>query len=467
MDTNSYINSEKQEVEKVEIKQIIAMWYLFLLPWHMITQLSFINALLGACANFLSFLFHIIGLLLMFYDRKGKLRIEHDAHSKLFHYFIFMVANFILISIGMAFYLHDKVGTIGGEDTYRAILGQIIYFIQYIFIILYNREVFRILKKDKIIDIFHKITWVLLVIGYVQILLIEVGGIFVRLYDSLNLFDNVWPSYLIILIERITLTGSEPAAAGVYISILILPFLLAKCLYYGNTLKNILPILLYLPIIYYTKSSTAYVLALVCILIYFMLYIKKTKDKRKVSLLIIAVALIVVFTLPYYESIKNTEFMEDIRYIVIDKVTNQTNRDTISRKIPLYVNYRIFLEYPILGVGNGNQGFFYLSNLPPWAYSSYDIALLITKASQTLSNGSLFFPSILSGYGIIGAIMMIVYIGKLYAITFINKSNLGMFFYMFIISSVVVIISGFTSEFVGNYMIWFILSIPYIKTLKE
>ncbi len=455
------------KVNKRKMTQVIAMWYLFFLPWQMISQLSFLSVVFSASAKALSFLFHIIGLILILYDRKGKIQMEDDNTSKLLQYFIIMVSIYHFTSFIMAVYLHDKVGTIGGEDTYRAILGQIVYFIQYIFIILYNREVFRILKKDEIIKVINRITVTLMNIGYIQIMLIELGGFFIKLYDSINIFDNLWPSNLIILVKRISLTGSEPAAAGVYIAVLILPFLLARCLYYGNTLKSMMQIGLWLPIIYYTKSSTAYVLALVCLLIYLILYTSKTKNKGKIFLYFSFLLLIIVFIIPSFEVIKNTEFMEDIRYIVVDKVTNQTNRDTISRKIPLYVNYRIFLEYPLLGVGNGNQGFFYLSNLPQWAFSSYDIALLITKATNTLSNGSLFFPSILSGYGILGTVLMLVYFYKSYSITYKNKKELEMFYYMYIISSIVIVITGFTSEFVGNYMIWFILSIPYVKILKE
>ena len=246
---------------------------------------------------------------------------------------------------------------------------------------------------------------------------------------------------------------------------------MAKILYYGANIKITIHLLLWFIILYYTKSSTGYLLISVCTLVFIYLYIKKTyHEKNNLIRIMIGITLsllLIILIIPIYNLFRNVDTVNQIEYLLIDKIVNFSNRDTMSRKVPLFVNYKIFLEFPILGVGNGNQGFFYLKHFPSWAYSSYDVNLLIRNASETLSNGSLFLPSILSGYGMLGILMLGVYSLKCRKLVISEKNRLGMFYYMFIISVIIIIITGFSSEFVGNYSIWFCLSLPYLADIDS
>lgn len=442
----------------------VAELYIFLLPWNMIVQFSFLKTIFGPCANDFNFVLHMIGLFLMYMSRQGKFRIEYDKRSSLFHYFVIMIIIMNLSSFVMSIALHDKLGTIGGEDTYRAIAGQIVYYFQYIFIVLYNREVFRLVPKERIEKIFNKILMVLMILGYFQILVILFGGFFSKIYHSLDVFKVLWSASSIAENQRLSLTGSEPASAGSFICNFVIPFLMAKILYYGNSYKTTLQFILWLPILYFTKSSTGYVLLILCFVIFIYLYLFKGKHRIKNFKILIFITLAAIIIIPNYKTVMNSDFVQNIQYLTIDKTTNRENQATMSRKVPLIVNYKTFLEYPILGVGNGNQGFFYLKHFPSWAYSSYDVDHLIISAKETPANGSLFVPSILSGYGLLGAILVVIYIIKCKRLVSINREDLGMFYYMFIISSIVIFFIGFSSEFVGNYEVWFLLSLPYLST---
>lgn len=444
----------------------IAELYIFLMPWYMISQLSIIETIFGPSANYFNFVLHLLGLLIMFMNRRGKVEIKNDNSSSLFHYFVIMVMIMNFASFTMAIILHDKLGTIGGEGTYRGVIGQIVYYIQYIFMIIYNREVFRMISKERIEQIINKMLFVLLALGYLQILLILFGGIFIKIHQGLDVFHVLWPTATIYKEQRLSLNGSEPAAAGGFICRLVLPFLMAKILYYGYNYKTILHLILWLPIIYFTKSSTAYFLFTVCFMMFIYYSLINKKYRSKIIIGVILLTLLLIMGMPFYKSIFNTEFIERIIYLLVDKVTNTSNQDAIARKVPLIVNYKTFLEYPILGVGNGNQGFFYIKYYPSWAYSYFDVNNLINSAKSTLGNGSLFIPSILSGYGILGVILVINYMIRCKRQVTRERSNLGIFYYMFIMSSIIIFIDGFSSDFAGNYGVWFLLSIPYMSVVK-
>ncbi len=89
------------------------------------------------------------------------------------------------------------------------------------------------------------------------------------------------------------------------------------------------------------------------------------------------------------------------------------------------------------------------------------------RAHTTIVNGALFFPSILSGYGIIGTIFFIVYAVKAIKTVFIKRFDLNRFALMFFISIAAIFLAGLQGEFTGKYFIWFIFSIPYAVFKKE
>lgn len=89
------------------------------------------------------------------------------------------------------------------------------------------------------------------------------------------------------------------------------------------------------------------------------------------------------------------------------------------------------------------------------------------RAHTTIVNGALFFPSILSGYGIIGTIFFIVYAVKAVKTVFIKRFDLGRFAPMFFISVCALLFVGLQGEFSGAYYVWFIFSIPYAVFKKE
>ena len=131
--------------------------------------------------------------------------------------------------------------------------------------------------------------------------------------------------------------------------------------------------------------------------------------------------------------------------------------------VPFITNWRAFLQHPILGVGNGLQGYYYIQFFPEWAQNvaGSDVGIFYRTAQSQIVNGGLFFPSLLSGYGIVGIVFIISFLRKLH----LRAKKLCLyhaeFSDYFRIAVWAIIVCGLQSELAGNYFIWFVISLPF------
>lgn len=452
-------------MEKISI--FVARIYLYLLPIKMISQLSLLRTYFGVCATYFDFFLHLIGLFLLAINSKGIIHIRNDKASKLFHYFVIMIVSFNLSSVIMAVIIQHKYGNIGNESAFDGIAGMLIYFTQYALILFYNKEIFKKMSIDEIIKIINRVVMFLFILGYIQIIVINFGGIFAIIYDKMDLLNVLSDSDM----SKLCLTGSEGAAAGTIIATFILPFILSRIFVEKKKNTYFLFLLGWLPIIYFTNSSTAYIGAAIDFIIFAFLYFKKYYRNLK-SLLILTLILTIgtaIFAIsPAIKYFDQTGVQEQIEYLLFSKATDKSNGSTVSRTVPLLVNWGAFLEYPLLGVGNGNQGYFYEKYFPSYAYSAKgsDVFVFLERSKSQISNGAVFFPSILSGYGLFGTILFFLFILKSAKLVYQNKNKLGSFYFMFYISLLAIFVSGFQGDYYGNYFIWFLFSIPFLSTCK-
>ena len=124
------------------------------------------------------------------------------------------------------------------------------------------------------------------------------------------------------------------------------------------------------------------------------------------------------------------------------------------------VGFELLKRYPIFGVGNGNQGFFYQELLPQWAYNTYTGISSYNRASTVLYDGGPFFIAFLSGYGIVGTIMLIGILVKGFRVMRDNWSAFGYLYYFYFVSIIALIINGLGATLNSRYDFWFVLSIP-------
>lgn len=436
----------------------------------MLSFFSGISGLFIGIANRISFLFFVLGLLLMVLSRNGNIALPGKGAEKLFKWFVMMYIICDITSIIMASVLYQTLGSIGGEDAIQAVTHKIPYSFMFILYIIYNTEVFSLLSIDEIATEIEKSINLCIVIGFIQIAVIYVGGPATIVNNIFNVLFNSWSSENIIATQRIALITTEPATIAGFLGAFVTPFFFSQWLTKGIKKDSIIKYLLVIVIMYFTRSTTGYALVFIELIIFFVVFMfnKEITVQRKIACLFFVFLLLVCVEIIFVSS---SLVNDDVEWVLFDKLLNNDNTSTASRKVPLYVNWGIFKEYPILGVGNGNQGFFYQKYFPEWAHSSIWAENNFARSQTTLFDGALFFPSFLSGYGLVGVGLLIGF--GILCVKFVRKHKqcLGYLYYFYLFAGIGVIIYGFSTQFNGEYWVWFILSIPfsitYLKTENE
>ena len=448
--------------------EAIAKVYVFCLAFKMIAPMRFLESIVGSVALSFDVIPHAIGILLVLIDNNGFITFA-DEEGKTISFFFKMVFWFTLSSILMAIVIQNSYGNMGGESAYTGIMGMIIYWFQYAFILLYNYHVFKILNIRLIEKTLNAIVLFLMIIGYMQMAVMLLGNQIGYLYDKLDIFDILNDSNDL---SKLPLTGPEGAYAGYIIGTLILPYIYARNLGSKTRKHTFLYILLWLPIIYMTFSSGAYILFFITTIGY-IYYCVKTRGFSKNIAILLVVALFgsVIFVL-FRDEIINA-LPEDmgvtIKYLLFEKIQDNDNGSTVLRSIPFYYNWGAFKEYPIIGVGNGLQGYFLEKYLPHSlsVVKGVNASKLIKQWTTGIANGSIFWPSIMSGYGIVGIILFAIYIYKNERLVRTKTVELDFMYYMYRLGILGIIFTGFATEFVAKYYVWFTISIPLMTVSKQ
>lgn len=457
--------------EKITIQKAIAILYLYLLPLRMIEPLSFLKSLVSVCANFFDLTLHIIGLFFLFIEVIDKTKsanlvnIREKQANKLKYNFIFTIVALNVISMFMALVLNPILGTLDGEDSIGAIITILVYYTHYALMIIYNTHIFKMFDKQEIFVILKRMINIVLFIGYIQLFTMLFGGPFVLIYNIINILGAFRHAEYFMSLQRLPLLFSEPAAAGGFIGVMVLPILLSEIIFSKKNRKAIFSLLLWLPLIYFTKSSTCYLLVVIAFIAFLIFYSMKF---RKVRWPLITIATLgIVFTLLIFfveenSILFNNGVIKTIKYY-FNKISDLQNESTVTRIIPTFINFRIFAEYPIMGIGNGNQGFFYKEYFPSWGHISQNTYDKIVG----VADGGVAIPSLFSGYGLVGVILVFIYFYNATKTVKDNKDFLGVFYYIYLLSSIVIFVNGFQSDYFGLYYVFFMLSIPMMVNCKD
>lgn len=449
------------------VNRFIAKAYLFLLTIRMISPLVGPTAVLHGISTYFDLFLHILGLVLAIISSGGKLYLGDRESSRLFRLFVKIVIWFVISSIIMSVVIQLTYGNYAGESAFSGVIGQITYYIHYALIILYNIYVFKILSKDEIDRILGVECVFLLILGYYQILCYVVGGIFKTFGNTVDIFSVLFPGEGML---KLSLTATEGAKAGGICAVLVLPYLFSKVLSGVRSRKYYLQIILWIPVVISMQSTSAYLMIFAEVMGFFYFLSKSGNRQRskfwQMLLLVLLIGSFAILFIPDYYM--NSVFNKDaISYLIFSKISDSNNGSTMMRTAPLIINWKVFLRFPIFGVGNGLQGYFYTEFFPQEALSVPGVMNLYSVAHNTIVNGALFFPSILSGYGIVGTTFVCIYIFRMFRVIESKKRNLGIFYMMFKIALVGIVVHGFQTEFAGSYFIWFVLSIPFMPADHE
>lgn len=458
---NTYI-ADYQENSSLE--KWIAVLYVYLLPVRMIAPFAILRDILPGATVYFDFLLHILGLALLVLSPHKRDNTWHNTpESKVISSFVWLIIFLNCTSIIMAIIIQLVLGDHGGESAFSGIAGMLIYFSQYALMIIYNYRVLQLIDRDHLEKIWGRICWCLLFLGYWQVACMTLGGIFATLYDHFNFLGVMYQANM----PKLCLTGAEGASAGSIISIFVMPYLFSNIIYKKNNKRYIIQILLWLIPLFFTKSSTAYILFSACCFVFILLFLY-TNGFSKLFLLSLPVIVIVIVFMIFPDLLPDLA-REQIEYLLLDKIGDQQNGSTATRMVPLLVNWGAFTEWPLLGVGNGLQGYFYEKYFPSWALYAVgtDATTFLELSRTSIGNGGIFIPSLLSGYGILGCGAIIATCAK-YA-KMINRKRAGLerWYFQFIIAAICIFITGFQGDFYGMYYLWFIFCLPLIPCKNQ
>lgn len=442
------------------LERMLFNLYMLFLPFEILSPFLLNFKITGVIQNNSAFI-EIIGIILMsaniiLFRKKIKLT---PLLKKMFAGV--MLLN--ITSIIMAFLLHEKFGILFGEDTYRAISGNIVF---YTLLPIGAIWLTTSIKNESLLNVKKYLNYFIfieLIVGYVQIFIINGFKIILPLYnflaDSLGLFVN---SGFLVHRNQISLTGTEPSSVGIILGVMIFPYILTQI---TVDTSKLLQFILFLPIVFFSKSSTAYI-AIVVNLVLFILFnrvsVKLTFKKMITTYFIGSAFFVTLITLPIYY---NGEIANQIYSLIFEKTTSQTNLSTVFRQSSVINDLEVFKKYPIFGIGNGNQGFLYASHLPSWIMSagSEEVRNALSGGNGGVQDGGPFLPAFLSGYGLLGFILLMVYLAKTVQLINISKEELEYLRPMYFIGGgSFLILSTMATGLPSNMMALFIISIPFM-----
>jgi len=442
--------------------------YLFSLPLMLLPGLTQIRDVFSPAASIENGFFIVMfGVPLLFLIHKGKIPYFKNA---LYIKGIKLCLFLAIISFFTSLVLYVPFGPLHGENTLKASFPSIIYLLLTAITFYFNNYLFKYISKNTIRRIFDFLVIFEICIGLFQMAVLKL--IFLSsLYDVLSFIGLVVPSSFLHATGRISLTLTEPAAAGIMIGVFLLPYVLSMFLMRRGTKYGVYAFFLAV-LTFFTYSSTAYTGIVTVIVIFTVLYIKKNHGNSMLNRGIIFfsfVLLILLFSGNYIWN--HTTFGLKVNELLLSKTTSQENLSTLSRYSTLYSDLDAFLHYPITGVGNGNQGYFYdkaVDKHIPAAALTFEEFYLRMSGQVGIVNGGAFVPAFISGYGIVGVILLIIFITKCVKYMRRNEQDYDGFQYMYYMGGLAfLVLSSVSSSLDGNFVNMFIVSIPFMQVNKK
>ncbi len=449
----------------MKIQSLIFKIYILMLPWMLFPFLVPIKNLFSASASISNnFFILIIGLIFLVLFNKGKLPFPKKS---LVISGIKLCVFLNIISFFTSLVLYVPFGELNGENTLKASFPSIIYMFLTAIVFYYNATMFQIVEKRIIIKILNFLSIILLLIGLLQVLVLNVPGI-AKIYDILNFMDILRDSYRIQSMWRICFSGSEPASVGCIVTIFILPYLLSQILE-TKFFKYKLCAASFIFFCFFTYSSTVYTGSAINVLVFIFLYVNKYSNKKQILKVLILLCFVSLFLLLFGNYIwHNTTIGRNIQELLVYKTTSQENLSTLVRYSTIKTDLQAFILYPLTGVGNGNQGYFYnqvieksmlVANVLQYSEFSSKI-----DGDIGIINGGSFLPAFISGYGLLGIILLFLFIRKCILYMHTNPNEYGCFRYMYYIGGTTfLVLSAASTSLDGNFINMFIISIPLCK----
>ena len=391
--------------------------YVLCLPFGQLFNLPFgdtFNKIIPAFST----LVMLVGCLILFVQGRPLMNSRNRLFARMYSYMA-------IISIIMAVVLSLVIDITQYEPPMSAIVGDLVLYFWVVLSIFYNSYCLsHYVSFSSIYKIFDWQIAILLIVGYAQLLgLLGLAGPYNFLSSIFSLRELSWLSTLN---RGVTFFGSEPASASI-LCFIVMPYLYSSIQTKkgAKKLKYIIALLLLFVLVLGSNSSQFLTLSVGSVLLFMWSYFRPIKK----AFYYISFSIGLLFAIAYIssESLSTADAADhnSLEYVLIGKVVDKSNHSTAMRASTVINDLKVFADYPITGVGDGCQGYFYAKNQPTWTQYAGEVNDLI-RTKTVPNGGGNFFPSFISAYGIIGIIVLLFFISKyrkLYNSSFLKKDK--------------------------------------------
>ena len=445
-------------MRNISINKLIYYLFIFFLPFTGLLDFSFIpgtikSYLFEQSSNYFMFLGLIVYIL-----SKRMIIPKCVEMSNTVGLYIYTLVH----SVIMALILYLPLGILHNENTLRAISGNIIFYLIVVLGIYYNYVMLtEYANINELYKIFDLQILILLVIGYLQFFAIWLGGVFGSVYSKIAPILNLLPVDR--LNRGVCFFGSEPSSASV-LSYIVIPYLLAKLLVKREKkIGTVVRLLLFIPLLMSSTSSSLLITLALLIVAFIALFTNSTFVFRfvAISAFLIGASIAIMYGLDSFVQTAVTD-EQSLMYLVFGKIVDRTSMSTMARSSTIINDMKVFFEYPLTGVGNGIQGFFYNENVPYWAMKSYEVQKWMSGESGVIGGGGSFFCTYISSYGLMGCVAAIPVVRQFVVYVQNMKYNNEMGHKMFCLFIIMFLASCWFSMGIRDANVSFLLTLPLV-----
>ena len=437
----------------------IYKFYFLCLPLGHVFNFPFNDAIQPYLPDF-STLVALFGLLVLATSEKS-LSINKRIRA-LYRLYAILAVYSILASMVLTLHLNNPI-----ESSFRAIVGDIVLYLLFILSVYYNYVVLN--KYIKITSLFNLLKlqmMLLLFVGFIQYL--SINGVFSAsiLYNTLaSIFSLRELSWLSNLERGVTFFGTEPASASL-ICYLTIPYILAMIITKkGKQRFTFFIILLLFAFLFFSSDSSSALISFIFVLLatFYLGVMKGRPNRLKLISFTMGLLMAIMYTVVFAQVSLEVDNDAGFSYVLLGKFFDTTNYSTITRTSTIINDMNIFKDFPITGVGNGNQGFYYNTYVPYWMDSSKEVQDL---RNVIPNGGGNFFPSFLSGFGIIGICLLYNYVKKFlkWESDSVLAENSAIAFLYNISISLFLLSSWYSVSMKSFEIMAFLLCLPLIKS---
>lgn len=325
---------------------------------------------------------------------------------------LFMALFMMIYTVLCAAVILATRGYLYGESPFSVVPANIVFTSLFLMSIVYNYVCLDgIVQFDELFPIFKIQSTVLLIVGFIQYFTILGFGSAYVICKALSIVFCVRdPMYLLETDRGITLFGSEGSSvASLCLWLIPIIFLYA---YYTKSKWLIIEALLWTFLFFNTGSASNFI-SFATVLICLFAVILRRRVSRLFPIGAFTLGLVIALMYTFYDLNRisiNADDNHDLSYLLIGKVLDVNNNSTAVRASTVVNDVKVFLDYPLTGIGNGLQGYEFAKNAPDWIMHNSMTQDMLIGSMGIVGGGGSFFASYLSGYGLIGLIVFILFI---------------------------------------------------------